>query len=196
LLGELAKAGRAGGDLLEIGCSLGFLLDEARPYFARRCGTDYSGPAVEAAKGRADEIWEGGIDEVPAAERFDCVVATQVIEHVYEPRAFVTKLIAHLRPGGTVLLTTPNMASLLRRLMGRAWPSFKVPEHVALYDGRTLPRLLGEAGLVDVELVRHPHAFPLSLIASQFGLRSLPLIGGWNVWVPTTVVAAMGSTAR
>jgi hypothetical protein len=91
-----------------------------------------------------------------------------------------------------MVLTTPNMASVLRRLMGRSWPSFKVPEHVAFYDERTLALLLEKAGFVDVSALPHPHAFPLALVASKFGLRSLPWIGHWNLWVPTTAIAAYG----
>src|SRR4030095_8598990 len=67
-----------------------------------------------------------------------------VSAHLYQPRAFVRRLATLLRPGGRVALATPNYDSWLRRLLGRRTVSFKIPEHVAYYDPRTLARAVGE----------------------------------------------------
>ena len=68
----------------------------------------------------------------PRERKFDCVLAIQVIEHVYQPLTFVKQLINHTQPGGHIIIATPDIGGVLRKTMGRHWPSFKVPEHVRL----------------------------------------------------------------
>jgi SAM-dependent methyltransferase len=191
-LQALARRGRAKGALLEVGCGYGYLLDEARPFFRRRVGTDFSPAAVEVAAGRADAVYLGGGDAVPAGERFDCIMATHVIEHVYRPHEFVRRLMQHLAPGGTLVLAAPDAGSFWRRAMGRRWPSFKLPEHVLYFDRHTLSRLMSECGLRQLAPLPYPHAFPLPLIGAKLGLRLPRSLNGIHLWLPATTVAVMG----
>src|SRR5947207_15737744 len=78
LLANLATRGLTGGDLLEIGCGYGYLLDEARPFFDRRVGTDFSPEAADIARTTGAEVFIGGFEQIPPERKFDCVVATQV----------------------------------------------------------------------------------------------------------------------
>jgi cyclopropane fatty-acyl-phospholipid synthase-like methyltransferase len=50
LLQNLAKRGLTGGDLLEIGCGYGYLLDEASSFFQRRVGREFSPQGAEIAR--------------------------------------------------------------------------------------------------------------------------------------------------
>jgi SAM-dependent methyltransferase len=192
LLTHLEKRGKTGGSLLEIGCGFGYLLDEARPFFSHRVGTDYSANAVRHSRQFADQICHGGVEAVPQDERFDCVIATHVIEHVYRPRDFVEALVKKLKPGGTLLIAAPDFGSFWRKIMGNRWPSFKFPEHVLYFDAHTLSRLMKECGLSSVEDVPYPHAFPLPLIASKFGVKLSGALGQYNMWLPATTVACIG----
>lgn len=192
MLKTLAECERTGGALLEIGCGFGYLLDEARPYFTRRVGTDFSAGAVRQAQGRADQIYQGGVEAIAGTENFNCIISLQVIEHVYNPKWFVQALLKRLKVGGCLLIATPDMASYWRILMGSRWPSFKLPEHVVYFDAFTLARLLRECGLREVEPVPCPHAFPLPLIASKFGLSLPASLNRYSLWLPGTTVAVMG----
>jgi len=192
LLHNLAKRGLTGGDLLEIGCGYGYLLGEARSFFKRRVGTEFSPQGAEIARATEAEVFVGGIEQVPPEAKFDCVVGTQLIEHVYEPLSFVKRLTGYTKPGGHIILATPDIGGVLRKLMGRRWPSFKVPEHVLYFDYRTLSSLMLRAGLSDVRRLPYPHAFPLGLIAAKLGFKLPPWLGHFNVWVPATTVAAYG----
>jgi hypothetical protein len=120
------------------------------------------------------------------------VIATQVIEHVYEPLLFVERLANHTKPGGHIVLATPDIGGVLRKVMSRRWPSFKAPEHVLYFDFRTLSLLMRRAGLNDVRRLPYPHAFPLGLIAGKFGFTLPSLVAHLKVWVPATTVAAYG----
>jgi SAM-dependent methyltransferase len=186
------KRGLAGGALLEVGCGWGLFLDEARDYFARRVGTEFSGEATELARKRADAVYQGGPGAIPRGELFDCVISIQTIEHVYDPAAFTVDLVSRTRPGGHVVLATPDMGSLWRRLMGHHWPSFKLPEHVNYFDESSLSRLLDGAGLEVVGKIPYLHAFPLPLIASKIGLRLPAAAGRLSLWLPQTTIALYG----
>jgi 2-polyprenyl-3-methyl-5-hydroxy-6-metoxy-1,4-benzoquinol methylase len=193
LLHNLAKRGLTGGDLLEIGCGYGYLLDEARLFFDRRVGTDFSPEGAEIARKTGAEVFVGGIEQVPSQAKFDCLIGTQLIEHVYEPLSFVKRLVDYTRPGGHIVLATPDIGGVLRKLMGRRWPSFKVPEHVLYFDYRTLSSLMLRAGLRDVHRLPYPHAFPFGLVTAKFGLKVPLWLGRFNIWVPATTVAVYGS---
>ena len=192
LLRNLQTRGMTGGDLLEIGCGYGYLLDEAQSFFRRRIGTEFSPEAAAHARETGADVFLGGVDELPTDARFDCAMAIQVIEHIYDPITFMTGLISHVRPGGSVLLATPDIGGALRKVMGKSWPSFKVPEHVVYFDLDTLKRLMTGAGLVGVTRMHYPHAFPLGLIAAKFGLSLPSSVKQVNVWVPATTIAAFG----
>jgi SAM-dependent methyltransferase len=193
LMRNMQKRKLTGGALLEIGCGYGYLLDEAREFFSLRFGTEFSRQGVQLASTRADIVYQGGIEQLPAGLKFDCVLATHVIEHVYEPLEFVRRLTDHTKPGGKVLLAAPDMGGLLRKLMGHRWPSFKIPEHVLYFDAGTLSSLMQQVGLIDVRLLPYPHAFPLGLIAAKLGLPFPSGLGGANVWVPATTVSIYGT---
>jgi 2-polyprenyl-3-methyl-5-hydroxy-6-metoxy-1,4-benzoquinol methylase len=193
LLNNLSRQRLTGGDLLEVGCGYGYFLGEAAQYFERRVGTDYSAEAAAIARSTRAEVFVGGMEQVPRDSRFDCVVAIQVIEHVYAPLSFVEQLAMHTKPGGHIVLATPDIGGVLRKIMGRRWPSFKAPEHVLYFDFRTLDMLMSRAGLRDVRRVPYPHAFPLDLIAAKFRLTIPRLMGRSNVWVPATTVAICGT---
>ena len=192
LMHTLRDRGLAGGDLLEIGCGYGYLLDEAGPFFRRRVGTEFSLQAADRTRRTNAEVFVGGIEQLPQDSRFDCIIATQVIEHVYEPQTFLSQLVRHGKPGGHIVLATPDVGNLLRKLMGRRWPAFKAPEHVIYYDFPRLRSLMQGAGLEKIHRLPYPHAFPLGLISTKFGLSLPPRLGRMRIWVPGTTVAAYG----
>ena len=192
LLRNLTKRGLTGGDLLEVGCGYGYLLDEARSLFSRRVGTEFSAQGAEIARATGAEVLVGGIEQVSPDRKFDCIVAIQVIEHVYQPLSFVKQLASHTKAGGYIVMATPDIGGALRRTMGRRWPSFKVPEHVVYFDFQSLRALMYQGGLTDVRRLPYPHAFPLGLIAAKFRLSMPSVLARLKMWVPATTVAAYG----
>jgi SAM-dependent methyltransferase len=196
LLQNLADRRLTGGTLLEVGCGYGYLLDEARPYFDRRVGTEFSVEGAKIACATGAEIFVGGIEQISTECKFDCILAIQVIEHVYEPLTFVKQLIRHTQPGGHIVVATPDIGGVLRKVMGRHWPSFKVPEHVGYFDFGTLRRLMEKTGLSNVRRLPYPHAFPLGLITTKFGVNIPSAFGCLKIWVPATTVAAYGRLSR
>lgn len=191
LLRELQSRNLTGGSLLDVGCGTGFFLDEARGYFGLRKGTEFSNQPAEEAERRSDGIWRGSVSSVPKTEKFDCITAIQVVEHVYEPLEFLKACCGRLKAGGRMLLVTPDIGSFWRYLFGRRWPSFKIPEHVVYFDRGTLSKLFHDAGFHRLIELPYPHAFPLSLVGRKLGIP-MRLFGHRDVWLPATCVALCG----
>ena len=192
LLRKLHALGMTGGSLLEVGCGYGYLLSEAKPYFDSITGTDFSAGAVEQAKAHADDVYLGGVEALVAEQQFDCVIAVEVIEHIYDPNTFIEKLYRKLKPGGWLLLATPDMGSGWRKLLGTRWPSFKFPEHVTYFDRHTLSALFERHGFDAITSVPSPHLFPLSVISEKIGLHIRGRLGDCSVWIPGVVLAMAG----
>jgi len=87
--------------------------------------------------------------------KFDVVVAGELIEHVADQRAFLINVRKHLRPGGILIITTPNATSLgifLRRILKLHGGISTAREHVLIHDDQTLRRVLEIHGFATDEL--------------------------------------------
>lgn len=97
--------------VLEVGSGLGYLTYSlSRAGFAA-FGLDISEPAVKEARQRFGDLYvQGDLTDYAQlhAERFDVVVSTEVIEHIDKPLDFVGRMKQLLKPGGRVIITTPN----------------------------------------------------------------------------------------
>lgn len=138
---------KTAGRVLDVGCGPGFLLDAAVAMGYEAWGIDPSGYAVALAREtHGDRVQVGVLENAPfAPASFDLVVAQDAFEHVYTPRLFLDAAHRLLKPDGVLAITTPDPTSLLARVSGRAWVSFKIPEHVYYWSPATLRRALAPA---------------------------------------------------
>ncbi|TDO59826.1 methyltransferase family protein [Kribbella sp. VKM Ac-2571] len=137
------------GKVLEVGCGYGYFLQCALQAGYDAYGIDLSPTAVKWASERLpNRVYCGSLEEVPEiqGQQYDVIFGSHLIEHLTEPGAFLERAAGLLRPGGLLVLVTPNIASLLSRASGRRWVSYKIPEHVSYYDPRTITALLDRAG--------------------------------------------------
>jgi 2-polyprenyl-3-methyl-5-hydroxy-6-metoxy-1,4-benzoquinol methylase len=202
--GSSGSGGNGGGRLLEIGCAYGFFLDEAKPYFRHRAGTEFSEAGAALARSCADHIYVGGLEAIPDGAhggQFDTIVLIHTIEHVYHPVTLLEGLMEHLVPGGWIVLATPDMGGFWRPLLGRLWPFWKPPEHVAYYSAQSLTALLTQAGCRAVRRMPYWSYFPLSLVREKLAPRraaeanapgAARAASQLAIWMPATTVAAAG----
>jgi SAM-dependent methyltransferase len=149
----LAQAGvRPGGRVLEAGCATGDFLALASERY-EMWGLDVSAHATDAARAKnpdaAGRIFTGFVEEQTfAPDFFDAIVMWDVVEHLWDPKAVLRRLVRHLRPGGGLLLSTPDIGAATARLLGRRWAFMTPPEHLGFFNQQSLRFLLeGELGL-------------------------------------------------
>jgi 2-polyprenyl-3-methyl-5-hydroxy-6-metoxy-1,4-benzoquinol methylase len=147
--------------VLDIGCADGRALNwykQVRSADVETFGVDFDKNAVELAKNAGHTVYSGRFEEVELPEQFfDLVVATHVIEHVSDPKAFAKRAFEVLKPGGIFLIETPNIdAADARWFKNRHWGGYHFPRHWIFYSPTTLKRLVEECGFTIVETQYHP----------------------------------------
>jgi len=103
-------AGREHGSLLDVGCGFGFTVDFwLRGRRGEAIGIESAAYGRAGARAFGVPILAERLDRCPAlaGRRFDVVYASEVIEHVADPRGFVRTLAAFVAPDGVLVLTTP-----------------------------------------------------------------------------------------
>lgn len=140
------------GRLLDVGCGTGDFLLEARGRGWDVSGVEMSPDAVRVARGRGLAVTVGTLRDARLPEAaFDCVVLLDVIEHLTDPLAEMREIRRVLRPGGIVVVETPNWRSLYRRLLRHRWAALQPRIHLLYFDESTLRRALLEAGFEPLE---------------------------------------------
>ena len=143
----------AGARLLEVGSGQGDFLARAQARGMDVTGVEYSEHANGVAAGKLGgrgRVRRGEVGDVPSSDGpFDVVAASDVIEHVRDPAAFLDDVGRLLKPGGLVFLATPTLDSWSKKLLGRRWMEFK-PEHLWYFNRATLRSLLTQHGFTDI----------------------------------------------
>jgi SAM-dependent methyltransferase len=154
-LGVVAAAAGRSGRLLDVGCATGDFLVAGRDAGWQVQGTEFSPAGARAARSRGlevvpGEVWDAGL----ASGAFDVVTAWHVLEHARDPRRLLDECRRVLRPGGALVLATPNVEERFFRLAyrlarGRPERLFDPRDrevHLFHFSSRTLSALVESAG--------------------------------------------------
>jgi 2-polyprenyl-3-methyl-5-hydroxy-6-metoxy-1,4-benzoquinol methylase len=143
------------GRLLDVGCgSGGFLREMHRLGGWQVQGIEIDPDMVRFAQAELGlDVSQTRLEEADFPDHaFDVVTMWDVLEHMHDPLTVLREIRRILRPGGLVICSTPNVASLDAAIFGRYWIGFDVPRHLYTFSPSTLPALLRKAAL-DVERV-------------------------------------------
>ena len=137
--------------ILDLGCGNGRLLSLLREFGSADWeleGIDFSEDAVRQCRARGFRAQAARLEDF-AREKgaFDAVIMIQLLEHLENPRRACELVHGLLRPGGTFIIETPNVAGLDYRLFrGRWWGPYHFPRHWNLFSAAGLRQLLCETG--------------------------------------------------
>lgn len=154
--------------ILDVGCSAGLFLRRARDAGFAVSGLEMSPRSVDYARETHGlDVRQGAIEDADYADgSFDIITLFDVIEHLANPYAAAKQLAKWLKPGGILLMSTPNIDGLFPRvsyLPSKAldyWPHPEPPHHLFQFSEKTLAELARQAGL---EPTRADHfCLPLS----------------------------------
>jgi len=142
--------------LLDIGFGAGTVLETAAKRGWQVAGLEVSQPAIEQARRKGFEVFQGFLNDAnyPSGQ-FDVVTASEILEHLESPKDDLAEIARILRPGGLLWATTPSARGISPRMLGIDWSVMAPPEHTQLYSIRGLRGLLKEAGFDVAKILTH-----------------------------------------
>jgi SAM-dependent methyltransferase len=135
------------GLALEVGAGTGWMLRALRERGWSAVGTERNFDAAAAARRASGApMFVGDLSAVREGPVLDLVIMFHVLEHLADPSAELRRLAARLRPGATLVLGVPNIASWQARLSGRHWMHLDVPRHLCHFTPDAIERALNASG--------------------------------------------------
>lgn len=130
------------GKLLDIGAGYGFFLEIARQRGWDVYGVELTDEAVDHCRNKGLKMFKGELQNIDFDDlKFDVIISIEVIEHINNPKEYLSKTNEILRKGGKFYLTTPNFNSLLRYRLKENYNIIEYPNHLCYYSKKTLKKL-------------------------------------------------------
>lgn len=146
----------AGARFLDVGANYGFGVRWARDVLGwRALGVEPSYSGRRGARELGIEILDQYVTaETMLDERFDVILASEVVEHLTDPSPFITVLREHLAPGGTLVLTTPAAEVIKPATAVEGMQAVGTGGHVFLFSAPALADYLRRHGFASVDVAR------------------------------------------
>jgi SAM-dependent methyltransferase len=184
---ELERIGRhvSPGRLADLGCWVGFLVEEAGRLGWDAVGVEPSAWAAARARSRGLDVIEAPLlDAVLPEGSFDAVTMGDVIEHLPDPGEALGRVSELLAADGVLWLATPDAGGRVARVLGKRWWSV-IPTHVHLFTRSSVTRLLERHGYEVLEVATSPKTFSVRYYLERFG----------GYWPPLARAAVGGAKA-
>ena len=180
------RHGKRGGRLLGVGSGMGHLVGQLEGSF-ETVGIDVNQWAVRRSKEVAGQtaLYTASAEELPFRENsFDVVIIKHIVEHLPNPEKAIHEIGRVTAPGGILILSTPNLDSLLKPWKGERWIGYQDPTHISLRKpsewlemirgaGFTLKRAFAD-GFWDVPYISLiPNAIQKLFFGSLGGLQAM-----------------------
>jgi 2-polyprenyl-3-methyl-5-hydroxy-6-metoxy-1,4-benzoquinol methylase len=133
--------------VLDIGCGFGESLGYHRDRGCDAHGVDADANILRVAQRHGLQARHGLFDPANyAPQTFDVVTLDQVIEHVGDPLKVLHGVHQVLKPGGLLVLSTPNADGWGARLFGRRWIHWHAPYHQQFFGRESMARAAAATG--------------------------------------------------
>jgi 2-polyprenyl-3-methyl-5-hydroxy-6-metoxy-1,4-benzoquinol methylase len=178
--------------VLEIGCGEGVTGEWLQStYGCQVTGIELNPVAAQEAGKRLSRIWVGDVEQLPVDERFDLVLALELFEHLVDPFRFLEKVRDWLEPGGTLILSVPNVGSapLVEELLAGRFDYIPVGllcvTHLRFFTRSSLERIFQRYSFRNVEFFPQPGGDSHRLVTAgraaglEVDPQSLEALGYW-----------------
>jgi methionine biosynthesis protein MetW len=148
---------KPGDEVLDAGTCSGYFAKLLMERGNNVRGLELNPDSVEYARGQGVDVIQHDLEEpFPFAdENFDVVIAYEIIEHLFDTKSFLDECRRVLKPGGKVLISTPNLNFILHRLrilfgyhihyLG-TYPEDHHGDHIRIFNKKTITELLNKTG--------------------------------------------------
>ena len=171
------------GKLLDVGASCGFFVEEAVAAGFDAYGVELSAEAIaKAPEDVRARLMHGDVTslDLTAKAPFDVVTAFDVIEHLFDPIAFLVQLRRIVKPGSWLVLSTPDVGHVLRYVLRARWPMFQPMQHTVLFSRRGLRLALSAAGFDVVSIGAAHKTLTADYLAGQVQMYLPAAVGAYR----------------
>lgn len=140
---------RKSGKLLDVGCAQGSFLSACLDSGFHLYGVEPSKYTyIEVLKNVPHStIYNCTLLEARfPGDNFDAVTLINTLEHLFSPKETIAEVYRILKPGGFLMIETPNVDYWIPSLMGKRWIQFLIPDHTVFFSKSTLSGVLKEIG--------------------------------------------------
>jgi len=177
ILKILSQAGRQ-LRILDVGTADGYLGAILKAQGHWLAGVEREGESAELAKSHYDQFHFADVESFafPDREAFDYILFADVLEHLRDPEAVLTRALPSLKKGGEVIVSVPNIANLVVRLsllFGRfdyADRGILDRTHLRFYTLSSLKRMIDNCGCDLLDVTATPVPVQLALPATDHEL--------------------------
>ncbi len=170
-------------EVLEIGTATGYLTAEMSKLGCAVTGIEQDHEMANIARAHCQTMIEGDMETMNLDNlgHYDAIIFGDVLEHLRNPREILQKVHEHLKPGGKVLISLPNIANIwvrLSLLFGRfnyTRVGILDETHLRFYTLETMKKLADDSGLDVLTINATPIPLPVILPATSQG-RSLSFL--------------------
>lgn len=100
-------------------------------------------------------------------QRFNYVILSHVIEHIYELKEFLADVMHVLQPGGRLILITPNCESFAAKICKKYWSMYKPIDRVSMFSKDAIESSLPEGAAIEqMESNEWPGEFSAHIISA------------------------------
>ena len=140
------------GSILDIGCSSGGFLGTMKGSSWKLYGIEMEETTASNARAATGaHVFVGDAMAAPfTACTFDVITCFDVLEHVYQPREFLSKVLDWLKPGGIVYFVLPNIESWEAKIFGTYWYGLELPRHISHFSPRSLRQAMNVLGFKEM----------------------------------------------
>ena len=162
---ELVKKYNDGAHLLDIGCGEGFFLFNACKFGYVTKGVELSQDAAAYARNEFGlDVEAKPFEELRFPENhFDVVTLWQVLEHMLYPLMVLKEVHRILRPGGMLVITTPDIEKMPARILKKRWWCI-TRLHINQFTTKTLKNILENAGFKNISAVSYKESVSLLML--------------------------------
>ncbi len=146
---EKIECYRKRNEILDVGCGEGHFMSVAKTNNWKVTGIEKAVYAIEICKKfNLNRVYSDLLHL--KKDHYDVVTMFEVLEHLKQPNEYLIKINEILRPGGVLIISTPNFNCLTRKLLKNRW-SLINKEHLIYFTPYTIKSLLGKCNFKILE---------------------------------------------
>lgn len=135
------------GRMLEIGCSTGLYMEEARDTGWEVDGIEFSEHAAKIAQAKGFDVQIGSVESsIAPTKPYDAVVGWMVLEHLHRPVDVLVRLREWVAEDGYLVISVPDSRSISRWLFKDKSFDLQLPNHLYHYDDKSIKKMLEVSG--------------------------------------------------